>query len=286
MSSEEQKLADTTGRFAQVVKNGRELTDADWIRGRMLLSNKRLVLASNDGKRTIPLQTITDVGGRYDANQRIAEVSGYVSVTVDDDVLVVAPEEPDRFELELYRGLLGSQTVLARHPAVEGGVVQDTDWETARLQLEADAVNIAVADGTFVPIELDDVGAVDMEDRTVEDETRPVIEVEHSEGGTSVETYIASSPRKSALLRSLLEGAEEENTTEFELDETQKQVLMALYSGVSPFEIPDFTGLDVDDVEAMFEELIQRDILDEVRKRHEVTLTARGRNIASESINE
>jgi helix-turn-helix protein len=286
VSDEERKLADTTGRFAQVVKNGRELTDAAWIGGRVLLSNKRLVLASNDGKRTIPIQKITDIGGRYDANQRIAEVSGYIGVTVEDDVLVVAPEDPDTFELELYRGVLGSQQVLARHPAVEGGVVQDTDWETARLQLEEDSVNVAIADGTFVPIELDDVGAVEMEDRTVEDETRPVVEVEHSEDETSVETYIASSPRKSVILRSLLAGAEEENSAEVELSDTEKQVLMALYSGVSPFEIPEFTGIDVDEVEAMFEDLIEREILDEVRKRREVTLTARGRNMASESINQ
>jgi helix-turn-helix protein len=182
--------------------------------------------------------------------------------------------------------VLGSQQVLARHPAVEGGVVQDTDWETARLQLEEDSVNVAIADGTFVPIELDDVGAVEMEDRTVEDETRPVVEVEHSEDETSVETYIASSPRKSVILRSLLAGAEEENSAEVELSDTEKQVLMALYSGVSPFEIPEFTGIDVDEVEAMFEDLIEREILDEVRKRREVTLTARGRNMASESINQ
>ncbi len=66
----------------------------------------------------------------------------------------------------------------------------------------------------------------------------------------------------------------------------EKEVLMALYTGVSSFEIPDFLGMDVDRVEEIFERLIELDVLKEVRKRREVSLKTRGRNIASESISE
>jgi helix-turn-helix protein len=59
---------------------------------------------------------------------------------------------------------------------------------------------------------------------------------------------------------------------------------MALYSGVSPFELPDFVEMPADDVEERFEWLIERDVLEEVRKRREVELTTRGRNLASEAI--
>jgi len=61
---------------------------------------------------------------------------------------------------------------------------------------------------------------------------------------------------------------------------------MALYSGVSPFEIPAFIGKDVDTVEEIFERLVELDIVDEVRVRREVTLNSRGRNIASEAMND
>jgi helix-turn-helix protein len=61
---------------------------------------------------------------------------------------------------------------------------------------------------------------------------------------------------------------------------------MALYTGVSSFEIPDFLGMDVDKVEEIFERLIELDVLEEVRKRREVSLKTRGRNIASQSIND
>ena len=61
---------------------------------------------------------------------------------------------------------------------------------------------------------------------------------------------------------------------------------MALYSGVSPFSIPEFIGQDVEAVEETFEKLIELDIVDKIRERREVTLNSRGRNIASEAVGE
>ncbi|MFC7057971.1 hypothetical protein [Halovenus salina] len=61
---------------------------------------------------------------------------------------------------------------------------------------------------------------------------------------------------------------------------------MALYSGVSPFQIPDFVGLDVETVEEIYDELIEAGVLQEKRVRRDVQLKARGRNIASEAMGE
>jgi helix-turn-helix protein len=61
---------------------------------------------------------------------------------------------------------------------------------------------------------------------------------------------------------------------------------MALYSGVSPFQIPEFVGLDVEEVEETFDQLIEQGILEKQRVRREVQLKARGRHIASEATDE
>lgn len=71
-----------------------------------------------------------------------------------------------------------------------------------------------------------------------------------------------------------------------DLSEKDKHVLMALYSGVLSFEISDFLGMDVGKVETILERLFEVDVLEEVRKRGEVWMKTRGRNIASEAINE
>ena len=288
MKPDETKVADTRGQFLRALRDGRELNDATWANGRILLSNRRLVLAGTGGKRTFPLSAIDRVGGRFDVNQRVATVSDYLALQFDggDDVVLVAPAEYEDFELKLYDALLSSTKFLIRHPAVEGGVVQDTEWEAGRVKVGVDAVSLATVAGTFVEVRLDDIGDTEMGRRTVQDEQREVIEVEHSDESTSVETYISGPERAVGILRSLLRIGDEQTETSLDLSHQDKQVLMALYSGVSPFDIPGFLGIDVDQVEDLFVRLIDHDVLDEVRIRHEVELNARGRSIAADAIDE
>jgi len=286
MGEDETTLADTTGKFAQVVKGGRKVPDLEWVSGRILLSNKRLVLASNQGKRTIPLEKIGGIKGRQDANRTLARVSSYLSVQVGNDVTLVAPENHAEFELALYGAVLDQQVVLVNHPAVEGGVVQAADWEKGRVTVEDDHVALAVADGAFVEIELDDVGAVETTEGEVEGSERLVAEVEHTVGGTAVETHVTGPRRKMGVLSSLLRKGERRNTTDVELEEGEQEVLMALYSGVSPFQIPEFVGMDVDRIEEIYDGLIEAGILEKRRTRREVALKARGRHIAGEAMDE
>ena len=287
MSESERRIADVQGQFLQVVKNGREIDDAQWTTGRILLSNQRIVLVGKQGKRTLPLSAVEGLEGRKDANQAVTRVSQYTSLRMGEDVILISAKDHDAFEIDLYTALLDGEILLIRHPAVEGGVVQDSEWEKAKLNVGDDGtVNVGTADGRYVGVELDDVTGVGVGERTVKDQARRVVEVEHSEEGTSVETYLAGPARPCTFLKTLFEQGVEENSGEFELDATEKQVLMALYSGVSSFEIPEFTGVEVDDVEETFERLIELEVLDEVRKRREVALTPRGRNLASEAISD
>lgn len=286
MREDEHRLADTRGRFTQVLKEGRERNETDWMNGRILLSNRRLVLATTGGKRTVPLESITRVGGRFDVNQRIATVADYFALHQNDgdDVLLVAPAEPPDFERDLFGSLLHYERFLARHPAVEGGVVQNTEWEHCRLKVEDEAISVATVGGRFVEVRLDDIGDISTGSRKVLEEERRVVEVEHSKQGTSVQTYLSGPEREMGFLTSLLRKGEEQSETSLELSETDKQVLTALYSGVEPFDIPDFLGLDVEAVEGLFERLIDHQVLDEVRIRREVQLNAKGRSIASDAI--
>ena len=286
MKQGEYKVSDTHGRFLRAEKNGREIQDAAWASGRILLSNRRLILAGNSGKQTIPLSAIEGLEGRLDVNQDVASVADYLSLRLSNGVILVAPKRYEEFEGEFYGAVLNDGTYLARHPAVEGGVVQNTEWERSRLKVEEEAVSMATVSGTFIEIRLDDIGDITTGRRTVLDDERVVIEVEHSDEETSVQTYVSGSERQMSFLESLLRKGEEQSETSIELSETDKQVLTALYSGVSPFDIPSFLDVDVDTVEELYVRLIDHNVLDEVRVRHEVTLNARGRSIASDVISE
>ncbi|MES3161296.1 MAG: CheF family chemotaxis protein [Halorubrum sp.] len=286
-SDGEYKIADTQARFAVAVREGRPVNDVSWTPGRVLLSNRRLILAGNDGKRTIPLSRLEGLGGRHDANQSIARVSNYVSFDLGEQVLLVAAADHESFERDVYRALLDQRTVIAKHPAVAGGVVQESEWQQARVKIDETGLNAALESGAFVKFDLDDISGLDTARRTVDGEKKPVIEVSHTDGdGTSIETHVAGAPRRMRFVEAWLQKGEERSTTNVDLSSRDREVLMALYSGVSPFEIPAFLGIDVDVVEETFERLIDLEVVEEVRVRREVTLNSRGRNIASEAMNE
>jgi len=44
--------------------------------------------------------------------------------------------------------------------------------------------------------------------------------------------------------------------------------------------------MDVDEVESVFDRLLELEVVEEIRVRREVALNARGRNIASEAMND
>ncbi|RQG93596.1 CheF family chemotaxis protein [Natrarchaeobius chitinivorans] len=285
MSKSEQKLADVTGKFTQVVRDGRKLSDTNWSNGRIVLSNKRMVIVSNDGKTTIPLSKIQSIRGRYDVNQTIAKVSNYISINYGQNVHLISMEEVSSFELELQKAILDGEIVLIKHPAVKGGVVQDASWTKARVKINDGVANFAVENGKLVQIEVDDVGTVESDERTIRSSERPVVEAEHTESGSSVQTYLSGSPQNCAILKSVLDRGAEKNASQIDLSGKEEEVLMAIYSGVSPFEVPEFLDIDTDDVEEIYERLIELDVLEEVRVRREVALKPRGRNIASEAMN-
>ncbi|MXV61809.1 chemotaxis protein CheF1 [Natronorubrum sp. JWXQ-INN-674] len=285
MSNSEHKLADVTGKFTQVVRDGRKLSDTNWSNGRLVLSNKRLVIVSNGGKETIPLSKIQSIRGRYDVNQTVAKVSNYISINYGANVYLISMGEVNEFELQIQKAILDGEIVLLKHPAVKGGVVQDSSWRKARVKINDGVANFAVESGDFVQIEVDDVGTIESDERTVRSKERPVIEAEHTEEGSSVQTYVSGSSQNCAMLKSVLDRGAEKNASQIDLSGKEEEVLMAIYSGVSPFEVPEFLDIDTDDVEEIYERLIELDVLEEVRVRREVALKPRGRNIASEAMN-
>jgi len=281
MPEGEQKLADVQGRFMQVVSDGRKASDVEWQSCRLLLSNKRLLILTNENKQTIPLGKVSSIKSRGDVNEAIAQVSSYLSIQIASDVYLVAPQDQESFEEKLYGAVLDQQVVYVKHPAIKGGVVQDAGWQKSRLKIGDGTVDLAIASGQFVEIDRSDVGTVEITEQTVNDARRRVAEIEHLVDDTVVQTHVTGPGRIVTILAGLV-GQEHE--PEADISQAEHEVLMALYSGVSPFKIPDFVGMEVEKVEEVYDGLIEKGLLQEVRARREVSLQPRGRNIASEVI--
>ena len=285
MSDTEQKITDTRGQYLQAVQGGRELNDASWTACRIVLTTQRLVLLA-DGKRQIPLESIDRIADRHDVNQESASVSDYVALHIGEDVVLVSAGEHAAFETDLYRAALNGQIILVQHPAVEGGVVQDSEWTKGRMKVTDEALRLALADGQAVEVERADIGDLVIEDKTVSGEERTVIEVEHTDDGISVETHLAGEEFHATVLQVMLEESAERNRADLDLSSTERRVIMALHSGVSPFDIPNFVDIEVEKAEEIFDRLIELDVISVVRERTEVQLTTKGRRTAGENISE
>jgi helix-turn-helix protein len=282
----EKKIEDTQGQYLHAVKNGREINDATWQQCRVVLTNERIVLVA-DGKIAVPLTDIDEMGGRYDVNDQAAAETNYSALHVGDDVLLVTTSDHETFETNFYRAFLDGAVVYVKHPAVVGGVIQGAEWQRGRLKVTKETVRMVLEDGQKFVIDRSDIGEMEIDQRQVAGEQRSVIEVEHSDDeGTSMETYISGREHHLSVLKQLLEEGAERNRADLDLDPIERRVVMALYSGVSPFAISDFVGIDVEKVEEIYDQLIELEVIETVRERKEVSLTAQGRKVAGEAIGE
>ena len=285
MSGDEHKVLDTSGDFQYVVRGGDPVTDPSWQSCRLIVTNKRIVLATNDDKTPIPHSNISLPDEPESAVPEDVP-PGATVLAVGDNVLLVDASNVSEFEFEYHRATLQGQVILARHPAVVGGVIQeDAEWSKARFRLDDDEVRLQFPGGGSTVFDIDDVGTIATGESTVLGDQRAVVEVEHTdEEGHSVETHFSGMPHHTDALEALFGAVLEEREDDYELSEIESQVLMALYSGVSPFEMAEFVGTTPDDVEEIYQKLLDVGAVDKVRERTEVSLNAQGRNMASEAM--
>jgi len=286
MSGDEQKLLDASGDYRYAVRQGEPAAGAQWQTCRLVMTNRRLILATSDGKQTLPHGNIE----LLDAADLPDEVDpdGATPLRIGENVVLVDVADVADFDREYCRATLHGEVILANSPAVVGGVVQDdAAWRKSRFRLADDAITLEFPDGEAVSFEIADVGTVETERKSVMGEERTVLEVEHTDAeDRSVESHLSGMERHTRALQSLFETVIESREGDYELSEVENQVLMALYSGVSPFEMADFVGIPVDEVEEIYQHLLDVGAVDAVRTRTEVTLNAQGRNMASEAMNE
>jgi len=285
MSDTEKKMADMQGKYLQAVSQGQRLTDAEWQNCRIVLTTERIALIA-DSKRQLALTDIDRIADRFDVNQQSAGVSDYIALHVGENVFLVSASNHEVFVTDFYRASLNGAVVLVQHPAVKGGVVQSNEWTKGRLKVSDETLRLAMADGQAVDIERTDIGDLTVEEKTVSGEERTVIQVEHSEDDISVETHLAGEEFHATVLRTMLEDSAEQNRADLDLSSTEQRVIMALHSGVSPFDIPNFVGIDEEKTEAIFDRLVELDVISVVRERTEVALTTKGRRVAGDRMGE
>ena len=226
------------------------------IKGRILLSQKRLVLAADDEHTTkIPLTSIFDVavghippdlGDFFDSTVTIAFERNdrrFVAAIEADD------EKIDKFSTVLFKAILNGTQTSVKHPATVGGRVTDAGFERASLYLQPGTVEFR-QDGGSIDVKLTEVTGFSREQRTINDAKQPILEVRHMPQGEAVTTLVAvNSNRKLSILGRYLRLEYTElmgDLRNLELDGDETEILVALYSGAGGQGISLASVLDMD----------------------------------------
>jgi helix-turn-helix protein len=267
------------------------------VRGRVLMSNKRLVLATSSNRTVVPITSIFDIA----VGQVPREVEEFFDHTVMVGYIVDGQkrttvvgggrESIEKFSLLLYRAALNGSRAAVKHPAEIGGRVMETRMRTAALRLESDAViftgNEALAEGgSPFAIDLASVVFFEVRERTVRDEKRLVLSVQHVVDGQTHTTEVSlGSRRKMNILGRYVRQMYyyiESSVRDVDLDEQDLEVLVGLYSTGADVDLGSLLEVDDAELEARMETLFENDLITE--DSTSCSLTPQGRILVNDEI--
>lgn len=290
MSNDKRITAETHGKFAWVSKNNHKIENISWIEGKILLHNKATYLVNEDKTRSIKYEDIDNIS--FNINQtKISDelpnlAQSCIKLEFNDNAIVVLPNRFDLLINEIYKDTLNGETIICKYPAVSGGVVQEASWAEARLSVDSTRLTIILDDGTKTVINQNKINSMSINTQSFEKSTENVISVSYTENKSSVESLLVARPPCFVFLKSFLIHGEQRSHVDINLTETEKQVLFALYTGVRPFDIPSFIGVDIKDVEQIFNKFIKLGVVDQIRTRQEVAINSSGIRIINDKYSE
>lgn len=235
--TEERAVADFVCRFA---RNPDSTGHQEPERGRVVMSRKRLVVASDDERLTIPLSKVVDlVVGNVPPHLRdLFDSTVTVGYRTDEGVvetiLIEGGEETiSKFVTVAFKSLLNGTKAKLKHPARIGGRVTDEPVRKAKLSIDPERVTFRTKSGN-VRIDITDVVGFQRVERDLDGEPRPTLLVKHADDGEVSTSAIAplSKRRLNILGRFLRIRYSEllEEAREIDLDESQKRLLVTIYA--------------------------------------------------------
>ena len=281
----ESVVADFVGRFFAPGVEG------DPPKGRIVLSQRRLVLAADGYKETIPLSNVFDVT----IGQVPPEMAGYFNDTVtvayrtDQGRGVAAIEgkdtDIDRFATVLFKVLLNGTKALARHPAKVGGRVVDTDTRKTSLDVTQGALTFVGPDDSFT-VDLRHVVAVERAQRDLGNGSHPVVSFRHIEDGTAVTSEVGmTSGRLTNILGRYVRlryADVKEELADVDPSEEELEVLVAAYSAGPGVSLSKVVDIEPQRLTMLINGLVDEDLL--VDTDDGTKLTAKGRVVVGQQI--
>ncbi|NJE62586.1 CheF family chemotaxis protein [Thermococcus sp. 21S7] len=242
-------------------------------------------------------------------------------LTIGENLLIYDEKKFREFIHSIFETLINGKAVKIQLARIKGGALNmESRWQDGSLRIISiksakrgrTERNIVVLDEDRKPIPVfSDVEDLDTEEVELNGKKVQAWKVKHFYVDETVTSYLVIPEKKTRLfvLRYLLkylpsyfefimkvskefpslqsefkEVMEKELKELQSLDEVEKQILMALYSGLNPLEVHQFLGLDEREIEEIYDKMIDKGLLKIVMIRKVVNLTREGRKIVNKLI--
>ncbi|GAB6879675.1 chemotaxis protein CheF2 [Halorubrum gandharaense] len=287
---EESVVADFVGRI-----HTPDIGTAEPVSGRVLLSQRRLVLATNDDRTTVPLAKVFDIAVGTVPSGLTSFFSDTVTIAYDDGrgrrtaVVEGESDHMERFTTVLFKALLRNVSVTVRHPAKVGGRVTDAPEGTAAIRLAPGEIGFVDCPEPFT-VDLSTVTDYNRTTRTLGGQSRPALVFRHVPR-TQALTSIATVPDKRTLnvLGRYIKLEYGEVLAEVEeLDPTNEQleILVSIYSAGGEASISDIVTGEAARTNMVLDSLREQELV--VDGDEGTVLTRKGQMVVSsymESVN-
>ncbi|WP_410764982.1 CheF family chemotaxis protein [Haloferax sp. DFSO60] len=271
------------------------------VKGRVLMSQQRLILATGQSKTAIPITSVFDIAvGQvppeveefFDYTVMVGYITGRTRRTT---VIGGDRETIEKFSLYLFRAALNGSQATVKHPARVGGRVMNTERHRSGLHLDYEAVTFPDDDGPLTengePFHIDLASVIFFEvlERTTDEQKQLVLSVQHVEQGQTVTSEISlDSRRKMNILGRYLRLVYhwiKSDVRNIEVTEQGLEVLVGLYSAgemAAEVDFSELLGVEQEVLDAELETLNDEGLIGD--ETLPTSLTPQGRFVVNEEI--
>lgn len=263
---------------------------AEPVTGRVVMSEKRVVIATPGTQRTIRISDIFDIAYGSAPPDLREFFEDTVTIASNDEsgrhvaLIEGADDTVRRFTDLLFKAVINGTDVLVRHPARRGGRVTDSSVTPATVFLRPGTVLFKGAQK--FTIEASTVSHFERHTRAIGGDDREVLSVRHTPEMESVTTEIAldSSRRMNVLGRFLRTEYSQlkEELAQLDISERETEAMVGLYSGGSDASLAGVLGMESNQVTMLLNTLVEKGLVEEGESG--MTLTPIGKLAVSSRI--
>ncbi|WP_290623208.1 MULTISPECIES: CheF family chemotaxis protein [unclassified Archaeoglobus] len=161
-------------------------------------------------------------------------------------------------------------------PATRGGVVvKDTKWDKGYLSITDEALWF-LSPSKQIRIAIQNLGSVGKDVRTVGKKQRVVLVLTHVENGEVITSFVLCPETTLEMLENYIQNIIESQKPKDKLSELEEQILTMVYTGVDSVGVESILGITTEELNELYDKLVNMGLARVVKIRKEIELTPRG----------